>query len=79
MANLGQNAEFINIGGGNIPSTTGANGTGNILIDTISQIPFLMKSLNIQNKALNGKPVTEEVKALSDATLSGLSALKKDE
>ena len=79
MANLGQNAEFVNIGGGNLPSTTGANGTGNVLIDTISQIPFLMKSLNIQNEALNGKPVTEEVKALSNATLSGLSALKKDE
>ncbi len=78
MANIGQNAEFVNIGGGNI-SDIGKGGTGNILIDTISQIPALMKVLNTQNEALNGKPVTEEIKEISDATLSGLSALKKDE
>jgi len=78
MANLGQNAEFVNIGGGSIPSGTGANGTGNVLLDTIMQLPVLMKSLNIQNEALNDRPVTEELKAISDAALSGLKTLKED-
>ena len=78
MANLGQNAEFVNIGGGSIPGGTGANGTGNVLLDTIMQLPVLMKSLNIQNEALNDRPVTEELKAISDAALSGLKTLKED-
>ncbi len=79
MANLGQNAEFINIGGGNISGLTDANATGNILLDTISKIPALMKVLNVENQALNGQSVTEEIKQISDATLSGLGALKKDQ
>ena len=57
MANIGQNAEFINIGGGNIPGVSGA--TGNVLIDTLSQLPALMKALNVQNEALNGRPVMD--------------------
>lgn len=79
MANLGQNAEFVNIGGGSIPGTASANGTGNVLLDTIMQMPALMKSLNIQNEALNGRPVTEELRDISDAALSGLGALQKEE
>ena len=77
MGNVGQNAEFVNIGGGNIPGTTGTGMTGNVLIDTLSLLPVLMKSLNVQNEALNGQPVTNEIKGLSDAILSGLSALSK--
>ncbi len=75
MANIGQNAEFINIGGGSIPGVSGA--TGNVLIDTLSQFPALMKVLNTQNEALNGRPVTEEVKDLSKAIGAGLGALRK--
>ena len=78
MANVGQNAEFINIGGGNIPGTNSGS-TGNILIDTLSQLPALMKALNTENEALNGRPVTEEVKEISKAIGAGLSALSKDD
>jgi flotillin len=75
MANVGQNAEFINIGGGSIP---GNGSTGNILIDTLSQFPALMKVLNTENNALNGRPVTEEVKDISKAIGAGLGALRKE-
>ena len=77
MANVGQNAEFINIGGGTIPGVSG--GTGNVLIDTLSQFPALMKALNAQNEALNGRPVTDEVADLSKAVGAGLAALRKTE
>ena len=75
MANLGQNAEFVNIGGGNIPGTN-VLGTGNALLDTLSGIPTLMKVLNTENKALNGKPMADEIAKLSNSALSGLSNLK---
>lgn len=76
MANVGQNAEFINIGGGSIPGVNG--GTGNVLLDTLSQFPALMKVLNAENLALNGRPVTEEVKDVSKAIGAGLGALKNE-
>ncbi len=79
MANVGQNAEFINIGGASIPGIGGTGGTGNVLIDTLAQFPALMKVLNTENKALNGRPVTEEVKDVSKAIGAGLGALRKDE
>lgn len=72
MANIGQNAEFVNIGGGTIPGANG--GTGNALIDTIMSVPAIMKVLNVQNQALNQQPITDEIKDLSNATFSGLSA-----
>lgn len=59
MAEVGKNAEFVNIGG----AATG-NGTGNVLIDTLSQLPLLMKTLNIENNALNGQPINDEVNGL---------------
>ncbi len=77
MANIGQNAEFVNIGGANLPGLNSNGGTGNALIDTIMAIPGIMKVLNVENKALNGQPMTDEIKGLSDATLSGLGALRK--
>lgn len=76
MANIGQNAEFINIGGGSIP---GIDSTGNVLIDTLSQFPALMKVLNTENTALNGRAVTEEVKEVSKAIGAGLGALRKED
>lgn len=79
MANVGQNAEFINIGGGNIPGIGGTNSTGNVLIDTLAQFPVLMKALNAENMALNGRCVTEEIKDVSKAIGAGLGALRKEE
>lgn len=55
MADIGKNAEFVNIGG----SQTG--GTGNILVDTLSAIPGLFKSLDVQNQALNGCDMNEQL------------------
>lgn len=78
MANIGQNAEFVNIGGSTLPGLSGDGATGNVLIDTLSQIPSLMKILNTENQALNDCDVTDEVKKLSDAALSGLGALHND-
>lgn len=79
MANVGQNAEFINIGGGSIPGIGNTGSTGNVLIDTLSQFPALMKVINTENMALNGRPVTEEVKDVSKAIGAGLGALRKED
>lgn len=72
MANIGQNAEFVNIGGSNILG----NATGNSFIDTLTSIPAIMKVLNAENQALNNKPLTDEIAGLSDATFKGLGNLK---
>lgn len=77
MANIGQNAEFVNIGGGNLPGLNGNGGTGNVLLDTIMSIPGIMKVLNVENQALNGQSMDDEIKKLSDATFSGIGGLKK--
>ncbi len=58
MANIGQNAEFVNIGG------AASGGTGNVLLDTLAGIPGLMKTLNAENGALNGRSFNEELKNL---------------
>ncbi len=60
MASIGQNAEFVNIGG----SGTMSGGTGNVLIDTLSSVPELMKKLNVENQALNGKSFNSELREL---------------
>lgn len=78
MANIGQNAEFVNIGGTSLPGISGNEGTGNAFIDTMMSIPGIMKVLDVENKALNGQSMVDEVKEISEATLSGLNALKKD-
>ncbi|MBR2175924.1 MAG: hypothetical protein IJ861_03125 [Clostridia bacterium] len=62
MADLGKNAEFVNIGG--TAAGPGASGTGNVLIDTLMNIPALMKTLNAENQALNGKPINDELQQL---------------
>lgn len=59
MAKIGENAEFINIGG----SAQGQS-SGNVLIDTMASIPSLMKTLNVQNEALNGKSFNDELNQL---------------
>lgn len=59
MAEIGKNAEFVNIGNGNAPGST-----GNVLTDTLSSIPELMKKLDVENRALNGKSFNEEINGL---------------
>ena len=64
MAEVGRNAEFVNIGG-SIPS----GGTGNVMLDTMAGIPSLMKVLNVENQALNGQSFNEEVKGLVESAV----------
>lgn len=69
MAEIGKNAEFVNIGG----AATGS--TGNVLLDTLSGIPGLMKTLNAENQALNGKSINEEVHDLVEAVAGPVKGL----
>lgn len=57
MADIGRNAEFVNIGGSGTSSD-------NALFSTLSGIPALMKTLNAENNALNGKDFNEEINGL---------------
>ena len=59
MAEIGKNAEFVNIGGG-----AGVNGTGNVLIDTLASVPQLVKKLDVENQALNGESYNETINNL---------------
>ena len=59
MAEIGKNAEFVNING----HAQGAQ-SGNVLVDTLASIPGLMKTLNAENQALNGKTINEEIEGL---------------
>lgn len=70
MANLGQNAEFVNIGG-----SAGVNQTGNVLLDTLAGVPGLMKTLNAENQALNGKPFNNEINDLVAAIAGPVKGL----
>lgn len=63
MADLGKNAEFVNIGG----SGSGSTSQGNALLDTLAGIPELMKKVNVENQALNGKSFNEEVHDLVES------------
>ncbi len=75
MANLGQNAEFVNIGGAAQGPGALGGGTGNVLIDTLASIPTLMKSLDAQNMALNGRPVNDEFRDLVGALAGPVKGL----
>lgn len=63
MADIGKNAEFVNIGG------MQNGGTGNVLTDTLSSIPALWKALNAQNEALNGCNMNEQIKQIVESTV----------
>lgn len=63
MAGIGKNAEFVNIGGA-ATGNAATGHTGNVLLDTLAGVPTLMKTLNIENEALNGKPFNEELSNL---------------
>lgn len=75
MANIGQNAEFVNIGGAAQGPGALAGGTGNVLLDTMAGIPSLMKVLNVQNQALNGRSFNEEARDLVDSTVGPAKGL----
>lgn len=60
MADIGRNAEFVNINGG----AQGGAANGNVLVDTLAQIPMLMKTLNAENEALNGQSINDELSNL---------------
>lgn len=63
MADIGKNAEFVNIGG------MQNGGTGNVLTDTLSSIPALWKALNAQNEALNGCNMNEQIKQIVESAV----------
>lgn len=69
MAEIGKNAEFVNIGG----AATG--GSGNVLLDTLAGVPGLMKVLDSENHALNGRSFNEEVKDLVESTVGPVKGL----
>ena len=64
MAEVGKNAEFVNIGGGASGNGALHSPTGNVLLDTLAGIPALMKTLNVENQALNGQSFNDELKGL---------------
>lgn len=70
MAEIGKNAEFVNIGG-----NAGVNGTGNVLLDTLAGVPGLMKTLNAENQALNGKAFNEEINDLVTAIVEPIKGI----
>lgn len=70
MAEIGKNAEFVNIGG-----SASGNGSGNVLLDTLAGVPGLMKTLNAENQALNGKPFNDEVSDLVKAIVGPMKGM----
>lgn len=71
MARLGENAEFVNIGG----AATGAGATGNVLLDTLAGVPALMKKLNAENQALNGESFNDTINQLVSAIASPVKGI----
>lgn len=74
MAEIGKNAEFVNIGGG-ATGNAAIGGTGNVLLDTLAGVPALMKTLNAENQALNGKPMNDEIRELVSALVGPAKGL----
>jgi flotillin len=75
MAEIGKNAEFVNIGGSASGNGALNSPTGNVLTDTLTSIPVLMKTLNAENEALNGKPINDEVKGLVESILGPVKGM----
>ena len=71
MAEIGKNAEFVNIGG----AATGSAATGNVLMDTLASVPALMKTLNAENQALNGQSFNDEVRGLVDSVAGPIKGM----
>lgn len=71
MAEIGKNAEFVNIGG----AATGKGATGNVLLDTLAGVPALMKTLDAENQALNGQDFNGEIRDLIGALVGPAKGL----
>ncbi|MCL1913200.1 MAG: hypothetical protein FWG10_04835 [Eubacteriaceae bacterium] len=54
MANLGEKAQFIDLGGGR-------GDEADVMTKVLGRIPELMKKLDVENKALNGQPITDTI------------------
>lgn len=70
MADIGKNAEFVNLGGG-------TNNSGNAFLDTLSGVPALLKKLDVENRALSSddKSFNEEISDLVSAIAGPLKDL----
>lgn len=74
MAEIGKNAQFIDLGG-----SGGVSKTGNVLTDTLAAIPALMKTMNIQNEALNGESFNDTVNGLVKAVADPVKGILSSE
>ena len=72
MADLGKNAQFINLGG------SGTGNGANVLMDTLSAIPLLMKNLDVQNQALNGQSFNDSITDLISSVVSPIKGELKE-
>ena len=68
MAHVGEKATFYDFNGN-------SSGEGNLLTSVLGDIPQLMKKANLENEALNGKPVTETINDLVKAVVDPFQAL----
>lgn len=78
MAEIGKNAEFVNIGGGAQGPGALHSPTGNVLLDTLAGVPSLMKMLNVENNALNGRSLNEEVEGLVESIARPMKGMLVD-
>lgn len=75
MAELGKNAEFVNIGGSAAGNGALNSPTGNVLLDTLAGVPALMKTLNVENQALNGRPINDEVRDFMESVFGPIKGV----
>ena len=69
MADLGKNAEFININGGN------SDGRSNAMFDALERVPQMVKMLDVQNQALNGESFNDTVSKLGESIIGPAKGL----
>lgn len=69
MADLGKNAEFININGGN------SDGKSNAMFDALERVPQMVKMLDVQNQALNGESFNDTVSKLGESIIGPAKGL----
>lgn len=71
MASIGEKAHFIDMGGSKDES-------GDVLTNVLGRVPELMKKLDVQNMALNGKPATDTINELVSSVVAPLGVLNKE-
>ena len=69
VANIGEKATFVDFGSGDHDDGS------NVLTRVLSDIPKLMKKLDVENMALNGVPVTDTINQLVSSVVSPLGVL----